>query len=191
MSVLLVNPPRIIRKGNIWKKISRTLPRLGLACIASYLKEKGQEVSILDLQAEYMSQSRFQSRLKEINPDFIGISSTTVEIEGALNIAKLSKEVFGGVKVVLGGSHPSVMPDEVLSNPNVDFVVRGEGELTLYELVSGSPDILDIAGLSYKDGGAIKHNRPRPAIEDLDKMPLPAYDLLPMHKYRPSLGNYK
>lgn len=191
MSVVLINPPRTIGKGNIWKKIDRALPPLGLAYIASYLEGKGQKVFILDLQAEHLDPQQFQSYLKNLNSDFIGIGSTTVEIEGALNIAKLSKDILPEAKIILGGVHPSIMPDEVLSSSSVDFVVRGEGEFTLYELVSNISKASDILGLSYRENGNIRHNPSRPVIEDLDKMPIPAYHLLPMDKYKPSLGNYK
>lgn len=191
MSILLVNPPRIISKGNIWKKIDRALPPLGLAFIASYLEKKKEKVFILDLQAENMSHAQFQSRLEELRPDFIGITSTTVEIEGALSIAKLSKGILPGAKIIFGGVHPSVMPDEVLSDDYVDFVVRGEGEFALSELISGMKNISNILNLSYKQDGKIIHNSFRPVIENLDEMPMPAYHLLPMKRYKPSVGNYK
>lgn len=191
MFVLLINPPRLISKGNIWKKIDRALPPLGLAYIASYLEKKGVGVLMLDLQVEQISPMQLQSYLKEVKPDFIGIGSTTVEIDAALNIAKLAKEVFPQAKTVLGGVHPSIMADDVLSYPAVDFVIRGEGEETLYELVSSFQNVSNILGLSYKENGNLRHNPARAVIEDLDTMPLPAYHLLPMDKYRPSLGNYK
>lgn len=191
MSVLLINPSRTINKGIIWKKIIRALPPLGLAYIAAYLEKKGEEVYILDLKAENMNLAQFQAYLKNINPDFIGITSTTVEIENALGIAELAKHIIPKVKIVLGGTHPSIMPDEVLSNPQVDFVIRGEGEFALYELVNESNQIQNILNLSYKDNGGIIHNISRPLIEDLDAMPFPAYHLLPMKKYKLSLGSYK
>ncbi|NQT22670.1 MAG: cobalamin B12-binding domain-containing protein [Candidatus Omnitrophica bacterium] len=191
MSILLVNPPRIIEKGNIWKKIDRALPPLGLACIASYLERNAQNVHILDLQAEQMNPDQYKHKIREIRPDFIGITSTTVEIKGALNIAKLSKEILPETKIVFGGAHPSILPDEVLSDSHVDFVIRGEGERTLHELMTGFKNIDNIKGLSYKLNGVIKHNPSRLVIENLDEMPMPAYQLLPMDKYKPSLGNYK
>jgi len=191
MSILLINPPRAIGKGNIWGKIDPILPPLGLAYIASYLEQQGHKACILDLQAEPMDAPQLKSYIRKISPEFIGIGSTTVEIESALSLARLARESLPGAKIVLGGVHPSVMPDEVLSNPQVDFVVRGEGEQTLYELVSNRNNVPQICGLSYKENTGIVHNPPRPVIEDLDTMPMPAYHLLPMDKYRPSLGNYK
>ncbi len=191
MAVLLVKPPRPIRRGNIWQKIDPGFPPLGLACIASYLESKGKAVHILDMQAERTNYPEFRLLLKKINPDFIGISSTTVEIETALDIAGLAKAVLPGAKIVLGGAHPSVMSQEVLSNPEVDFVVRGEGEYTFHELISDAANVSKITGLSYKYNGHARHNPPRPVIANLDEMPVPAYHLLPMKRYKPSLGNYK
>lgn len=191
MSVLLVNPPRIIGDGNIWKKIDRSLPPLGLAYIASFLENNNQVVKIIDLQAENVDAEHFITYISELKPDFIGISSTTVEFEGALRVARLSKETLPGAKIVLGGAHPSAAPEEALSSDYVDYVVRGEGEHTLHDLVSGVVKTADISGLSYKDGGRIIHNPDRPLIDDLNILPMPAYHLLRMDKYRPSLGNYK
>ena len=128
MSVLLVNPPRAIGKGNIWKTIDRALPPLGLAYIASYLEKKGKSVRILDLQAENLNPPQLRTRLEKLSPDFIGIGATTPEIESALNIARICKKILPQAKVVFGGVHPSIMPDEALRNHEVDFVARGEGE---------------------------------------------------------------
>lgn len=191
MFTLLINPPRAIGKGNIWKKIDRALPPLGLACIASYLESKNLEVGILDLQAEDMDRSQLQDYLNKARPDFIGITSTTVEIESALNLARLSKEILPDVKVIFGGAHASILPDEVLLNPEIDFVIRGEGEYTLCELINAKDGLSGISGLSYKVDGRVIHNPPREVIKDLDEMPWPAYHLLPVSRYRPSLGNYK
>ncbi|MBN1913981.1 MAG: cobalamin-dependent protein [Candidatus Omnitrophica bacterium] len=191
MSILLINPPRKIAEGNIWKKIDRSLPPLGLAYIASYLEQQGHKVSILDLQAEELNSDEFKERIKNINPAFAGITSTTVESEAALLIARLIKEINPMIMVILGGVHPSIMPEEMLKDPAVDFVARGEGEYTLSELLTKGKDISSISGLSYRFGQSFKHNPDRPFIESLDEMPLPAYHLLPMEKYRPSQGNYK
>ena len=191
MFTLLINPPRAINKGNIWKKIDRALPPLGLAYVASYLESNKLEVGILDLQAEDMDQLQLQDYLKKARPDFIGITSTTVEIDSALNIARLSKELLPDTRVIFGGAHASILPDEVLLNSEIDFVIRGEGEYTLYELITGKNKLSEISGLSYRHNGSVMHNPPRAVIENLDEMPWPAYHLLPVNKYRPSLGNYK
>jgi len=193
MRVLLINPPKHeMHKENIWKKIDTCLPSLGLAYIAAYIEKDGAEVKILDLVVENFSYDNFTKYLKEFNPDFVGITASTVTIIGALSIAKISKEACPNAKIVLGGAHPTAMPEELLKESFVDFVVRGEGEVTFAELIKSYDNPEKILGISYKDkNGKIVNNDPRPFIEDLDSLPFPAWHLLPMGKYKPSLGNYK
>ena len=82
------------------------------------------------------------------------------------------------------------MTDEVLKEESIDFVIRGEGEETLNELISGK-EIAKISGLSYKIGNKIIHNQSRPVVQDMDTLPIPAYHLLPIKKYFPAKGSYK
>jgi radical SAM superfamily enzyme YgiQ (UPF0313 family) len=191
MSLLLIDPPRtVIDKGNIWRTLKRNLPTLGLAYIAAFLEQYGHSVSIVDMNAQTMGIDDLLNRIKAGKYNLIGITATTVQINPALIIAQKIKEKFPDTKIVMGGPHPNVMLEEVLSNRYVDYVVRGEGEFTMLELVKGNA-IDSIYGLSYKIGNRLAHNPQRPAIEDLDALPFPARHLLPMDKYSPTPGNYK
>lgn len=90
----------------------------------------------------------------------------------------------------MGGVHPSIMPEEVISHSYVDFVVIDEGEETIKEIVAGkSPK--EILGICYKENGRTIRNELRPLIKNLDDIPHPAYHLLPIKKYYPAPGNYK
>lgn len=190
--ILLIDPPWIIEnKKNLWKNVGSCLPSLGLAYIASYLEKYSHKVSILDCTAEQIALNATEEKLKKYEaPDFIGITATTPLINNAFRIAEICKRLFPNARIVFGGVHPSVMPDDVLSNKNIDFVIRDEGEETFKELVEGR-NPKDILGLSYKNGRMIMHNPPRPLIKNLDEIPPPAYHLLPMKKYHPAIGNYK
>ncbi|MBA7465682.1 Anaerobic magnesium-protoporphyrin IX monomethyl ester cyclase [subsurface metagenome] len=192
MDVLLINPPWTKRKGNIWEKVAGCMPPLGLAYMASFLEEKNVKVKILDLQTESLSSSDIYEKIEreKETPSFIGITATTSIIDNALKIAQICKTTFPKSKIVLGGVHPTVLPDEVLGNKNVDYVIRGEGEETLWELISGKREE-DILGLSYREKERCIHNAERPFIEQLDNLPFPAYHLLPVKKYHPALGAYK
>ena len=191
MSVLLIDPPRtVIGKGNVWKVVKRNLPSLGLAYIAAFLERHGHNVSIIDIKVEELSIDSLLDRIGHGDYSLVGITATTVQINSALIIARHIKEVFPGLKIVMGGPHPNVMLEEVLSNKYVDYVVRGEGELAMLELAGGkSPE--SISGLSYKRNGNLAHNPARPVIGNLDTLSFPAYHLLPMDRYAPSPGNYK
>lgn len=194
MKVLLINPAwKVENKSNLWRKVASCYPSLGLAYIASVLEKEGHKVLFIDMHAENFS-PRDVARLARSEDysglDYVGITATTPLIKCALLLAKFFKKKFPKVKTVLGGVHPTVRPDEVLSNDFVDFVVRGEGEITMKELVSGTT-LKNIDGLSFKENGVIVHNTERSNIEDLDNLPPPAYHLMPIKKYRPAVGSYK
>lgn len=191
MTVLLINPQRIIKnKKNIWGRVASCMPPLGLGYIASLLLLYNIRVEILDMNAERPTLKQFKDIIKNKSPDYIGITSMTNLIKTSLEIAKICKEALPKTKIVLGGVHPTIMPEEVLRSPYVNYVVRGEGEYAFKELVKGK-NPSKILGLSYKKKGKIIHNPNRQLIKDLDSIPHPAYHLLPMKKYHPAIGSYK
>ena len=192
LDLLLINSFWGFNKKNIWKEISGTLPPLGLASIAALVREKGFGVKIIDMQAEKMDLYGLADFLKGISqPRFVGISATTLSINNAYKISSVMKKVFPNTKVVFGGHHPTALSDEVINKNEIDIVVRGEGEITMEELLKGSP-LNEIDGIVYKDkNGKIIFNKERKFIEDINILPIPAYDLLPMDKYCPSMGSYK
>jgi len=192
-NVLLINPPWIIGEDkNLWKQVGSCWPSLGLAYIAAVLEKNGHRVRYLDCTAEKYTVGNTINVLKSIrdNFDFIGLTATTPLINNALKIADGAKKIFPQAKIILGGVHPSVMPDEIISNPAIDFVVIDEGEETMKELVEGKNQE-EILGLVYKKDGRVIKNSFRPLINDLNSIPPPAYHLLPMDKYYPAIGSYK
>lgn len=194
MSVLLINPPWKRRDQDVRKrlKVESCLPSLGLGYIAAMLEKNGKSVKILDATVQGVdlhSLGHYLNTLESV-PDYIGITATTTEIIIALEVAQLCKNILPETTVVLGGVHATVLPDSTLANKNVDFVIRGEGEYSLLELVRGK-NVNSISGLSYKQNGKIIHNPPPRRIEDLDKLPFPAFHLMPVNKYHPPLGLYR
>jgi radical SAM superfamily enzyme YgiQ (UPF0313 family) len=189
MDVLLLNPGWMSREGNIWKKISGALPPLGIAYIASYLEKNSINVRIIDIQAEPLSTAELLDSVT-FSPGYIGITATTMTVKSALETAALCRKKFPAAKIVFGGVHPTIMPEDVLSSIDVDYAVRGEGERAMLELIQGK-DPAVIEGLSYKKDGGFIHNAIGPVIADLDTLPFPAYSLLPVKNYMPTLGSYK
>jgi radical SAM superfamily enzyme YgiQ (UPF0313 family) len=122
--------------------------------------------------------------------DMVGITATTPIISNAREMTRKARLLWPDCRIVMGGVHPTVLPEETLSEPAVDVVVRGEGEITIGELADGKP-LPDIRGISYRRNGKIVHNPDQVLIEDLDTLPMPAYHLLPMDKYYPSAGATK
>lgn len=192
-NILLINPEWIVKdKSNLWSKIASKYPALGLASIAAVLEKEGHKVTFIDMLAEEMSLEQFKLYFKfnGLKFDYVGITATTPLINNALQIAKEVKELFPNKKVILGGVHPSMLDEEVIKNKYVDIVVRGEGEITMKEIVADK-NLEKIDGITYKNNGLICRNFDRKFIENLDDLPMPAYYLMPIHKYKPALGAYK
>jgi radical SAM superfamily enzyme YgiQ (UPF0313 family) len=164
--ILLVKPSG--RKG---LSFSFDLIPTGLEYIAAYLKDAVDQVHIVDME---LDNRKFQDIINFYNPDLIGITLSATEHNLGLRLAKIAKQ--NNIQTVAGGYHPTSVPDIMLSHPQIDMVIRGEGEVTMKELVEiGTPE--DVAGISYKKNGKIIHNAQRPQIENLDTIPFPARHL--------------
>jgi len=188
MDVLLISPPWIIRKGSFWKGLIANTPSIGLGYLAACLEERGVTVEIIDASARGITLADVRREIEQrAGVAWIGISTTSYQYRMACEVARAAKQASPSSRVVMGGVHPTLFPDEVLQNRQVDYVVRHEGELTLPELVQGAaPE--GIAGLSYRRDGTVVHNSDRPWIENLDDVPLPAFHRMPMDKSRLSLS---
>lgn len=191
--ILLINPPWVIGEdNNLWKQVGSCWPSLGLAYIAAVLERAGFFVKYLDCSAEQLTVNDTIKAIKEYQDDFdfIGLTATTPLINNALAIARAVRIIFPRAKIVFGGVHPSVSPDEVMARQEVDFTVLDEGEETMRELAEGK-NPAEILGLCFKANGQIIKNQLRPLIKNLDDIPPPAYHLMPMDKYYPAVGSYK
>jgi len=148
-----------------------------LCGLAACIRELVDDVSIPITPVDHDPLGSFERFVKRCTPDLVGISSFTCSASSAKEYARIAKE--HGAYVVMGGFHPSALPEEVLGCPHVDVVVRGEGEATFQELVAGGGSPADIAGLSFRSSDEILHNPDRELITDLDRLPLPLRDLRP------------
>jgi radical SAM superfamily enzyme YgiQ (UPF0313 family) len=189
MRVFLLYPP-VSREERYSSKIGSAggsqIP-LGIYCIAAYLRDRGHAVNVVD--GEGLSYEEVMRDLHGFSPDWVGISSTTVAFHRAVEIAKEIKKT--GVPIVLGGPHVTSNPQHAMSFPCFDYGVRGEGELPAERLLGGeNPSTIE--GISWRDGDLVVVNKPSKRIQDLDTLPLPAYDLIPnIDKYTPTPFNYK
>lgn len=179
MRVLLINPPS---KG-IYYRLGLVLPPLGLAYLAELVRRRGHGVDILDLNVDRHA----LDSLDWTAWDLVGISGDTSRHPAAMAIAQRAKEA--GRIVVMGGYHVTFMDEETLKSGVVDYVVRGEGENIFPELVdclAAGDNPARIWGLSYLVDGRIYRTPAAAPVEDLETLPPPARDLLPMRKYRHS-----
>lgn len=164
--ILLVKP-----SGRRGLSFGLDLIPIGLEYIAAYVAKSCEEIHIVDMEKERRG---FKDIVETYSPDLIGVTCSATEHNEALLLANIAKKKE--VTTVVGGYHPTSIPDWMLSNPQIDVVVRGEGEHTMLDLIkNGSPE--DVLGTSYKREGKIIHNEDRPAIKDLDSIPFPARHL--------------
>jgi anaerobic magnesium-protoporphyrin IX monomethyl ester cyclase len=150
--------------------------------MAAVLSESNYEVNIVDLNV-----AQDQQFIPENNWDLVGITLDTSRYYKGMKYASMLKSK--GTKVVVGGPHASFMADEILRSGSADFVVRGEGEDTMLELVKALSEggkLEQIRGLSYRGDNQLIHNADRTYPDNLDTLPFPARHLLDMDKYRTS-----
>lgn len=177
MKTVLINPPQNTKYPQ---------PPLGLASIAAVLEGENYQAEILDANALQLSESEIAEEIG--NVDITGITAMTPFINSAIKVAKEIKKEKPGSTVIVGGAHVTVLPEKTLSNvPEIDIIVRGEGEETvveLYNALKSGISLQNVRGITYRDNGRVISTPMRPPIADLDSLPFPAYHLLPLHRYK-------
>ena len=164
------------------------LAPLGLASMAAVLEQNGIDVEILDAHAERLSWKKVRGRIVHSRPDVVGVTFTTETRARGFKLVRIAKQAVPRARIVAGGPHVSFAAEDSLAHvPPLDAVCRGEGEYTLLETVESlerGKGFEGVAGISYRRHGEVIHNTPRPFIEDLDALPVPARHLLDMERYR-------
>ncbi len=187
--MILINP-RSTKFGIFERYVPLSVP-IGIGYLAAYLLHKNKEIEILDEHIKPISEKALAEAVKKFSPPYVfGISSLTACINRSFEIAKLIKALYPDSKVILGGIHPTVLPEEVLENRNIDFVVRMEGEEVvnaLYEAIKNQGSYLDIKGISFKKNSHIIHNPPA-TPPDLNKLPPYPYHLFEKLRDKYNLG---
>lgn len=187
MNVLFINPPYTNFEG--MKESGGHMMSLGLAYLASYLrKHLDCRISILDIEVRGLNYEQIKEAIKKEHADVIGITCLTPTIPHVYKIAEIvKKEINPKATIVIGGIHPTALPEDTIKNPYIDFAVVGEGEVTFYELVRAikekRKDFDSIPGLYFKRDGAIVATPPRMGVPNLDDIPFPARDLFDLSLY--------
>ncbi|MBN3039884.1 MAG: cobalamin-dependent protein [Candidatus Omnitrophica bacterium] len=163
-------------------------PPLGLAYIASALESKGYTVNIIDANAERLSIEDTVFRLLESKPDLAGFSAVTPTIGICRQLAEMVKKENNSIVTVVGGIHPTSLAEETLRNcAGFDFLIRGEGELALAQLISALNDHVsldNIKGLGYRKSDQVFVNGTADSVKNLDDLGFPARHLLKNSLYR-------
>ncbi len=196
VDIVLINPgDRKQVYQDLASEFSAIEPPFWIAVMAAYLRNNGFNVAVIDANAENISPEETAEKVNNLKPLLAAVivygsqpSASTQNMTIAGEICKTLKERTSS-SVAIGGLHPSALPKQTLTEENVDFVIEGEGPYTLknllYVLKNGNGNYSGVPGLWYYKGGDIKNNPRAPLIKDLDEvLPVSAWDLLPMKKYR-------
>jgi len=170
---------------------------MSIAYLGAALERDGAEVVLIDQIPRRFSNPEMVSFLKAQNPDIVGFSLLTTTVSNVLDAVQLVRAELPNAKIVMGNHHASLFAQDLLQNGAADIIVRGEGEVSLAELVRvlGEGGKLDsVAGISFARDGEVVHNPPRPVIADLDTLSHPAWHLVDLfnEKYMqlPLIGVY-
>jgi len=158
---------------------------VGLAYLAAVLKEMGVHVSTLMADACGIDIETAVQQIIADRPDVLAVSVATPAVNNTLKMVSKVKQALPNIRVVSGGPHATIFPDEMINN-GMDVAVRGEGEQTIADLVrhyNGRMDINMIDGISYRQNGRVIHSPDRKLLKNLDELPFPAWEFFPVKQY--------
>lgn len=180
MRVLLLSTPHPLEES--------PLPPLSLSYLSAVLAQEGIEVRIADFLVTRYQPNKLRRQLQEYRPHVVGATCVTLNYPIARRMLKVCKAFDPGIFTVIGGPHVTFAQHEtLLQSPWIDAAVIGEGERTLIELVRAveqGQDIGSVPGIAFAEDGRVVESPARARIENLDELPMPARELLPMARYR-------
>ena len=191
--MILINPyyDRAKKLGIFARYVPLSVP-MGIGALAGYLLQQGKQVKILDEHLALITAEVLDDCIRDISEPYIfGISCVSAGIGRGYALAKIIKTKYPDSKVIMGGIHPTVLPQEALETGFVDIVVRGEGEeilSALYDMIKSGRDYSCLEGISFKDSTTrIVHN-PLAKLPDINLLPPFPYDLFAKHPGKYDLG---
>lgn len=200
MKILLINPPASTSLSSTLPDKYTSVdigyyPPLGLMYLAGYLRaHTAHSAVIADMVAERIALDGLAGLLERHRPDAVGVYSASATANSLRKICARLKELAPALPVIAGGPHADIYPEETARWPQVDYVVRGEGELTLADLLTclaEKGDPAAVPGVFSKKDGAVVSGGDRPPIHDLDSLPFPARDLTDYKLYHSAIGKEK
>ena len=185
--IMLITPPYhsgVVESAGVWLNV-------GFVYIAGSLRAAGYEPLIYDAMSHWHGYEEIEKRITDFKPDVVATTAFTAEIVDALKVLKLARDINPGIITVIGNVHPTFCYEEILKEHYryVDYIVRGEGEETMVELmnaVSANGDVSKVKGIAYRENGEIVITPPRGFMKDLDMLPM-AWDLIDwqIYTYKP------
>ncbi len=165
---------------------SYALP-LALGYLANSIKNMGHDLKIVDccLEDQPAESLWFRERLRQFQPDVVGVSAWSILFPEALNVLSVAKQELNNVTTLLGGPHATSHAESVLEYQQIDYVIRGEGEKAFPEFLDFlmmKRDLADVSGLCWMQSGQMKQNATN-LVQNVDELPLPDYDIIQLERY--------
>jgi anaerobic magnesium-protoporphyrin IX monomethyl ester cyclase len=188
--IMLVTPPYhsgVVESAGSW------LP-LGLLYVAGALQRAGYGAALYDAMTRFHTLEQVRQTIRRERPDAVFVSCITATVMDGMEVCRVAKEEYPDTLTVLGNTHPTFMYEEILrEHPEIDVIVRGEGEITSVELMDAwktGSSLRKVRGIAFREGNSIVATPCRPFIPDLDSV-APAWDLVPWkeYSYRPKPGS--
>ena len=198
MKVLLINPSeRNMVGANLpleVEAIRGANPPISLQYVAAACQKAGHETAIIDAALDNLSPAALARRIAEYEPEVVGIGAVSFTMPDALVAARAAQQAAPRAAVVFGGIQPFLYPEETIRLPDIDLALIGEGESTmppLLETLEAGGDFGDVPGLVWELDDHVGINPAPPRIEDMDSIPFPARDLLPIDGYESLITDRK
>jgi len=184
---LILVSPKNTQLGRFKRFVPVSVP-IGVGILAGFLRKHGFLTRILDTDLIDIDLSTIEAELNQCKkPRIVGVSVMTANVANGYKIASLVKSVDKEVVVIFGGIHATVMPDEVLQNENVDFVVKGEAEHTLLELIrqikGGKIEKDKLGNIGFRENGQIVYTKASTKMLEINDVPMFPYDMFDSSKY--------
>ncbi len=181
--ILFITPPF---HAGVVEVAGRWVP-LYYVYLAGVVRTAGFDAEIYDAMTKFVGYKEIEEKIVESRPDFVAVSAITCTVVDAIKVVELAKRIDPEIITIMGGVHASFMYDEVFSTSRaIDFIIRGEGERTIVELlrtIQDGGDLSRVEGIVYRDGDTIRVTPSRPLLHSLDALPM-AWDLLDWEDYR-------
>src|SRR5271157_312551 len=186
MKIVLINP--YVPNDPFGTATPWEVPQLGIGYIAAVLEQKGYQVKIIDAYIQKMQIKQLLSIIGREKPDLVGITSNIYTAKYACYTSFKLKQEFPNIPIIMGGAYPTVAYQLLLEKNFAAFIVIGEGEDTIIDLLEEyqktDPDYGRVLGIAFLDQGKVVKTPDRPFIEDLEVLPFPAWHLFPpLKKY--------
>lgn len=194
MKILLLFPPLLGEER--YGKLARAgsyLPPLGLLYIAAVLEEK-HSVRVIDGSVGKITSEDIKRVITDWKPDIVGLTSYTSTFYKVANLCEMVKKINHTIITIIGGPHATACPDDSIKSEYVDYVVVGEGEKTIKELVEtieSKGDISTVKGIYYKKDKVVFSTPRQERLTDLDILPYPARHFVDRNLYQPSVMHFK